>query len=161
MSTASADPAERSLLQLFLLVAGGGVFLVLAMLWIGGIYDQPPGLLFVRLAWIAPWVILAYLAATALEWLTRGEKDDSPRQSGPGWIARAHAFVSDLFLASVGAQLLLTTMLVAALLAAPTAVPRVAPLLITMVFGAVVGVMALRTFLYLAACAARLSVRLR
>jgi hypothetical protein len=145
----------------WLAVAAGAVALVVALLWADAAFDQPPGRLFVGLSHAAPIVILVYLAATAAEWLTRSEKDNRLDDDVPRWIAKAHGFVFALFLAAAVAQLLLLVMLAAAMMFAPNAIGAIAPTLILTVIGSVIGVMALRAPLYLAAVIARLTARLK
>ncbi len=145
----------------WLAVATGALVLVVALLWADAAFDRAPGRLFVGLSHAAPIVILVYLAATAAEWLTRNQKDDRLDDDAPRWIAKAHALVFALFLAAAVAQLLLLVMLAAAMMFAPNAVGAIAPTLILTVIGSVIGVMALRTPIYLAAIIARLTVRLK
>jgi hypothetical protein len=145
----------------WLAVAAAAVVLVAALLWADAAFDRPPGRLFVGLSRAAPIVILVYLAATAAEWLTRREKEDRLDDDAPRWIAKAHGLVFALFLAAAVAQLLLVVMLAAAMMFAPNAVGAIAPTLILTVIGSVIGVMALRTPIYLAAIITRLTVRLK
>lgn len=154
------EPAEAPVRRSWLTVAAGAVILVVVLLWADAALDRPPGRMFVGLAQAAPFVILAYLVATAAEWLTRSEKDEGLDQGAPRWIAEAHGLVSTLFLAAAGAQLILLAMLLAAFAFAPLAIPAVAPTLILTVIGSVIGVMVLRAPLYLATVAMRLGRRL-